>query len=57
MPPKKKSSPGATVILIDAGSNMSEKSSDNGKTDFENALSTADWIVSRKVNTPKQSYV
>ncbi|KAF1761839.1 hypothetical protein GCK72_010098 [Caenorhabditis remanei] len=49
MPPKKKSSPGATVILIDAGSNMSEKSSDNGKTDFENALSTADWIVSRKL--------
>lgn len=48
MPPKKVS-PGITVILIDAGSNMSVKDTETGKSAFENAINAADWIVSRKV--------
>ncbi|CAI2349252.1 unnamed protein product [Caenorhabditis sp. 36 PRJEB53466] len=48
MPPKKKD-PGVTAILIDAGPNMSEIDDENGKSAFENAINTADWIVSRKL--------
>lgn len=48
MPPKR-SSPGITVILIDAGVNMNAKSSSNGKTDFDNAVNTANSILSRKI--------
>uniref|UniRef100_A0A1I7V4Z2 ATP-dependent DNA helicase II subunit 2 n=1 Tax=Caenorhabditis tropicalis TaxID=1561998 RepID=A0A1I7V4Z2_9PELO len=48
MPPKK-ASPGITVLLIDAGANMAEKTTDSEKTDFENAINTADWIISRKL--------
>ncbi|CAA83623.2 ATP-dependent DNA helicase II subunit 2 [Caenorhabditis elegans] len=48
MPPKKVS-PGITVILIDAGSNMSVKDTETGKSAFENAINAADWIVSRKL--------
>ncbi|PIC42816.1 hypothetical protein B9Z55_009769 [Caenorhabditis nigoni] len=48
MPPKKPS-PGITVMLIDAGVNMSMRSSSNEKTDFENAVNTANYIISRKI--------
>ncbi|PIC37862.1 hypothetical protein B9Z55_010060 [Caenorhabditis nigoni] len=48
MPPKKPS-PGITVMLIDAGVNMSMRSSNNEKTDFENAVNTANSIISRKI--------
>lgn len=47
MPPKK--APGITVILVDAGPNMSKRDEKNGKNDFEKAIDAADWIVSRKV--------
>ncbi|UMM23330.1 hypothetical protein L5515_004107 [Caenorhabditis briggsae] len=48
MPPKK-SSTGITVMLIDAGVNMNMRSSNNEKTDFENAVHTANSIISRKI--------
>ncbi|EGT52181.1 CBN-CKU-80 protein [Caenorhabditis brenneri] len=48
MPPKK-ASPGITVLLIDAGVNMSEKTPESEKTDFENAIHYADMIISRKL--------
>uniref|UniRef100_A0A8R1HZB4 ATP-dependent DNA helicase II subunit 2 n=2 Tax=Caenorhabditis japonica TaxID=281687 RepID=A0A8R1HZB4_CAEJA len=47
MPPKK--SPGITAVLIDAGPNMAEKDEESGKSFFEQAINTADWIVSRKL--------